>query len=61
GGNLVVVASDAPIDADGLSTELVERGVAWDVVTGADLDRWLGNARVLTDQYAPVDQLLTQY
>jgi hypothetical protein len=59
GGNLVVVTSDAPIDADGLNTELAGRGVAWEVATGVVLDRWLGDVRVLTDQYAPVDQLLT--
>jgi hypothetical protein len=28
-------------------------------VSGAELDRWLGDAPVLTDDLAPVDQLLT--
>ena len=61
GGNLVVVASDAPFDADALRTELAGRSVAWEVATGAVLDRWRGDVRVLTDQFAPVDQLLTPY
>ena len=59
GGNLVAVASDAPIDAEAMQAEIAERGVAWEVATGATLDRWQGDAGVLTDQYAPVDQLLT--
>lgn len=61
GGNLVVVASDAPIDADAVRAELAQRDVAWEVATGDALDRWQGDASVLTDQYAPVDQLLTPY
>jgi hypothetical protein len=61
GGNLVVVASDVPIDAETWRAGLAGRGVAWEVATDADLDRWRGDAEVLTDQYAPVDQLLTPY
>ncbi len=30
-------------------------------LTGADLDAWVGDAEVLTDDHAPVDQLLTPY
>ncbi len=59
GGNLVVVASDAPIDAEAMRAALADRGVPWEVATGALLARWRSDARVLTDQFAPVDQLLT--
>jgi hypothetical protein len=30
-------------------------------VSGTDLDDWVGDAQVLTDDHAPVDQLLTPY
>lgn len=61
GGNLVVAASDAPLPAAALADRLEQRGLDWEVVTGAPLDRWVGDAEVLTDDYAPVDQLLTPY
>lgn len=53
-GNHVLVGSDAPIDlaaidrADGIP------------LTGAPLDRFIGGAAALTDDHAPVDQLLTR-
>jgi hypothetical protein len=31
------------------------------VITGPALDGWIDGAPVLTDDYAPVDQLLTPY
>ncbi len=61
GGNLVVVASERPLDLDGIADGLVGRGVDWTVLAGDDLDDWVGDAPVLTDDYAPVDQLLTPY
>ncbi len=61
GGNLVAVASDAPIDADALQARLDERGTPWSLLTGDDLAEWVGDADVLTDELAPVDQLLTPY
>ena len=61
GGNLVVVASDAPLDTASISVKIAERGADWDVITGAELAGWTGDAAVLTDDYAPVDQLLTPY
>ena len=61
GGNLVVVASDAPLDTASISVKIAERGADWDVITGAELAAWTGDAAVLTDDYAPVDQLLTPY
>jgi hypothetical protein len=60
GGNLVVIASDEPIDVAGVRGQLLTQQVYdWRVLDGADLGRWVGDAPILTDDYAPVDQLLT--
>jgi spermidine synthase len=61
GGNLVVVASTEPVDAGAWQAAIDARGVGWEVVVGAALDAWVGDAAVLTDDFAPVDQLLTPY
>jgi spermidine synthase len=61
GGNLVVIASDGPVDVGAVSARLDDRGTGWEVITGAELDDWVGDAQVLTDDHAPVDQLLTPY
>lgn len=61
GGNLVAVAGDRPVDVDAWVARLAERGVAWQGITGDRLDDWIGDAEVLTDDHAPVDQLLTPY
>jgi len=59
GGNLVVIASDRPLDSAGLRAALLEPLPGWRVIDDADLAGWTGDAPVLTDDYAPVDQLLT--
>jgi hypothetical protein len=61
GGNLVVIASDRPIDGSAIGTRLSRTGAEWDVLTGAELTTWTGDAPTLTDDFAPVDQLLTPY
>jgi spermidine synthase len=61
GGNLVVVASATPVDIPALAERIADRGTGWDHLTGATLRAWVGDAPVLTDDYAPVDQLLTPY
>ena len=61
GGNMVVIASDRTVDLDALKVRLGARATGWDVITGAELDLWVGDAQVLTDDHAPVDQLLTPY
>jgi spermidine synthase len=61
GGNLVVVASDRPLEIDAIGARLAERGPEWEVHSGTVLDDWVGDAQVLTDDHAPVDQLLTPY
>ena len=61
GGNIVVVASDAPLDLPAMRTAMAQRDLTWGVVDGAELDAWVGDAEVLTDDHAPVDQLLTPH
>ncbi|KGN31511.1 spermidine synthase [Knoellia sinensis KCTC 19936] len=61
GGNVVVVASDAPVDVAALGARLAERDLGWEVIEGAALDAWVGDAMVLTDDHAPVDQLVTLF
>jgi spermidine synthase len=61
GGNLVVIASNAPLQVASITASISQRGAPWGVITGAQLATWTGDAAVLTDDYAPVDQLLTPY
>lgn len=56
GGNVVLLASDAPLRLGTLSHALKGRGVV--VLSGPALDKWIGSADVLTDDHAPVDQLM---
>ena len=58
GGNHVLVASDGPIDLPGLRGRLGSRVDPQEAITGAELDRFTAGAEVLTDDFAPVDQLL---
>lgn len=61
GGNLVALASDQPLDTAAWQASIDERNTGWRVITGAELVAWVDGAHVLTDDYAPVDQLLTPY
>jgi hypothetical protein len=61
GGNLVVIASNSAFDVASIATRISERGADWDVISGGELAAWTGGSEVLTDDYAPVDQLLTPY
>ncbi|MFV0308663.1 MAG: fused MFS/spermidine synthase [Desertimonas sp.] len=60
GGNLILVGSHRPIDAAAITDANRARGDGR--VARADdawLDDWLGDADVLTDEHAPVDQLIS--
>ena len=61
GGNLVLVASDAPLPVDELASRAAARGEPDSVVGRAEVERFAGDSQVLTDDDAPVDQLLTPY
>jgi spermidine synthase len=60
GGNFVVVASDSPIDAGAIRSLLKARGAREEVLSDpVEVAQWVGRAQVLTDDHAPVDQLIT--
>ncbi|MBW3659340.1 MAG: fused MFS/spermidine synthase [Actinobacteria bacterium] len=61
GGNFVLVASDEPLPIEAVLERNAARGDDEVAVTTADgsLERFIGGAQVLTDDHAPVDQLLT--
>jgi spermidine synthase len=60
GGNYILVASESPLALEAITDSNRSRGDD-DVVVGdtASLDRFVGGADVLTDDHAPVDQLIT--
>jgi spermidine synthase len=73
-GNSTVVASQSPIDVDALATRLAadtnpsDRSdaqpdadrVVGEILTGQALTEYLAGADILTDDFAPVDQLLSK-
>jgi spermidine synthase len=59
GGNFVILASAGPLPTSALATRLAERGSSLSVATPRELSRFTAGALVLTDDYAPVDQLIT--
>jgi spermidine synthase len=61
GGNVVAVASRRPLPTEAIAAALAGHELAWQVAEGAELDAFIGGAPVLTDDFAPVDQLLTPY
>lgn len=58
GGNFVVAASHRALDSDAIQTGLDARETPWKVMQGEALRQWVGDATPLSDNYAPVDQLL---
>jgi hypothetical protein len=61
GGNLVAVASARPLDETTLAGALRAQDSTWRVAPPDEVAAFAGDARVLTDDAAPVDQLLTPY
>jgi spermidine synthase len=59
GGNYVVVTSDRPLSTELLLGANRRRAQLDELLTGAELEAFVGDAMVLTDDFAPVDQLLT--
>lgn len=58
GGNFVFVASDARLDASRLAAAIAARGGT--ELVRAEAAGWAGDAPVLVDDYAPVDQMITR-
>jgi MFS family permease len=56
--NNILVASNAPIDAEAIAAEARRRKAYAEAVTGRALDRLIDDAEILEDDFAPVDQLL---
>lgn len=61
GGNIVVVGSDRPLDLMAIEEALDSRDTGWTAIAGDEVPAWVGDAQVLTDDHAPVDQLLQPY
>ncbi len=61
GGNVVAVASAAPLPVADIEAALEAQDLVWQAVEGGQLAAFVGDAPVLTDDHAPVDQLLTPY
>jgi spermidine synthase len=61
GGNVVAVASRAPLPTAEIEAAMVGHELAWQTAGGDVLTEFVGDADVLTDDHAPVDQLLTPY
>ena len=61
GANVVLAASNRPLDGEAITVRIQQLGTEWSVVTGERATEWWGDAVSLTDDYAPVDQLLDPY
>jgi hypothetical protein len=61
GGNFVVAASTRALDRAALAARAAARGEPGAVLRREAYDTLVADARVLTDDFAPVDQLLTPY
>jgi hypothetical protein len=56
-----MIASDSPLDAERLAVEIAERSWRQRVVADpAAVDEFVGDASILRDDFAPVDQLISQ-
>jgi len=58
GGNYILVASQAPIDVDAIESAIRLRGSAEIGIDDDELTRFIDDADILTDDFAPVDQML---
>ncbi|HEX3732698.1 MAG TPA: hypothetical protein VHU91_07250 [Mycobacteriales bacterium] len=60
GGNFVIVASQQPLPTAALAARLSEWSPPLSLAWGdTRLQKMIGEARILTDYRAPIDQLLT--
>jgi spermidine synthase len=60
GGNFVIAGADRPFDTEALTAAVAARDGGEVAISGDDVDEWVDGARVLTDDYAPVDQLISR-
>jgi spermidine synthase len=59
GGNFVLAGSDQPMDIDLVETLIVSRGGVEIGVTGDELATFVAGSAPLSDDFAPVDQMLS--
>jgi hypothetical protein len=59
GGNIILAASDRPIPYAAIRRRLAADAEGSEVASERRRDRFIGEAEVLTDDHAPVDQLMT--
>jgi len=60
GANVVIAASDEPLNADRLTASIAGRGGEEQVLVGAAAEAFAGGMAALTDDRAPVDQWLAR-
>ena len=60
GGNMVLVASAAPINAERIAGAIAARGSGEQVLSGTEVEDFANDSRLLTDDWAPVDQWLSR-
>ncbi len=58
GGNFVLVGSPSPIDVGAVEEAIRARGGSEVGISGEELARFVAGARPLTDDFAPVDQMI---
>lgn len=58
GGNYILTASNSPIDVDAVESTLRSRGSPEVGIGKTELETFIDDAGVLTDDFAPVDQIL---
>ncbi len=61
GGNFILVASSSQIDMKAIQDTIRTRGGSESGITDRDLMEFIGNADVLVDDFAPVDQMLGRF
>jgi hypothetical protein len=60
GGNFVIAASNEPWDVSAINASIRDRTATEFAITGADVERFADGADILTDGFAPVDQLISR-
>jgi spermidine synthase len=58
GGNFVIVGSQAELDLNAIVDRIRSRGGSEDAIGGIQLAEFIGDATILRDDFAPVDQMI---
>lgn len=60
GGNFVIIASQKPLDRVAIDAAVTKQEAPMQLIPDSRVQRWRESARVLTDDFAPVDQLISR-